>query len=53
MWSFDHVKVPLIQTQLQKLLKEELPSFNRVLGDHNIALIVTGAGPDPDQRRGN
>ncbi len=35
-------------TEFQKVLKEDLPAFNRVLGDHNIALVVAATSTDPD-----
>jgi hypothetical protein len=37
----------------QKLLKEDLPVFNRVLGDHNIALVVAATSSDQDEHHGN
>jgi len=39
--------------EFQKVLKEDLPAFNRVLGDHNIALVVAATSSDPDQQHGN
>jgi hypothetical protein len=40
-------------TEFQKVLKEDLPAFNHVLGDHNIALLVAATGTDPGQQHGN
>jgi hypothetical protein len=39
--------------EFQKLLKEDLPAFNRVLGDNNVALVVAANSTDPDERGGN
>src|SRR5258706_15236922 len=39
--------------EFQKLLKDDLPAFNRVLGDHNVSLVVAAAGVEPDQRGPN
>ena len=40
-------------TEFQKLLKEELPAFNHVLVDHNIAVIVAATGTDANLPGGN
>jgi hypothetical protein len=40
-------------TEFQKVLKEDVPAFNRVLGDHNIALLVAATSTDPNQQHGN
>ena len=39
--------------EFQKLLKEDLPAFNRVLGNNNVALVVAANSIDPDERDGN
>jgi hypothetical protein len=39
--------------EFQKVLKEDLPAFNRVLGDNNVALVVAANSTDPDERGGN
>jgi photosystem II stability/assembly factor-like uncharacterized protein len=39
--------------EFQKLLKEDLPEFNRVLGNNNVALVVAANSTDPDERDGN
>jgi photosystem II stability/assembly factor-like uncharacterized protein len=39
--------------EFQKLLKEDLPAFNRVLGNHNVALVVAANSTDPNERDGN
>ena len=36
--------------EFQKLLKEELPVFNRVLGDNNVALVIAASSAEPDPR---
>jgi photosystem II stability/assembly factor-like uncharacterized protein len=41
-------EIATANTELQKLLKEDLPAFNRVLGDHNIALVVSTTGTHAD-----
>ncbi len=39
--------------EFQKLLKDNLPAFNRVLGDNNVALVVAAASAEPEQSKGN
>jgi hypothetical protein len=39
--------------EFQKLLKDDLPAFNRVLGDNNVALVVAAASAEPEQPKGN
>jgi hypothetical protein len=39
--------------EFQKLLKEDLPAFNRVLGNNNVALVVAANSTDPGERDGN
>ena len=39
--------------EFQKLLKDDLPAFNRVLGDNNVALVVAAASAEPEQSKGN
>jgi hypothetical protein len=39
--------------EFQKVLKEDLPAFNRVLGDNNVALVAAANHTDPDKRDGN
>jgi hypothetical protein len=41
--------------EFQKFLKDDLPAFNRVLGDNHVSLVVpeTHAGPLPGQPKGN
>jgi hypothetical protein len=39
--------------EFQKLLKDDLPAFNRVLGGNNVSLVVAAAGVEPDQRGRN
>jgi hypothetical protein len=39
--------------EFQGLLKEDLPAFNRILGDHNIAMVVAATSTEPDQHDGN
>jgi len=37
----------------QKLLKEDLPAFNRVLGDNNVAVVVAAGSSQPNRQEGN
>jgi hypothetical protein len=37
----------------QKLLKDDLPAFNHVLGDNNVSLVVAGVNAEPEQTKGN
>jgi len=39
--------------EFQKLLKDELPAFNRVHGDNNVALVVAAASAGTEQGKGN
>jgi len=39
-------------SEFQKLLKDDLPAFNRVLGNNNVAVVVAAGAAEPDQRGG-
>lgn len=39
--------------EFQKLLKDDLPAFNRVLGNNSVALVVAAASAEPEQSKGN
>lgn len=40
-------------SKFQKLLKDDLPAFNRVLGANNLAVVVVAAAPESDEQDGN